>query len=173
MRKVILNVAASLDCLIEGPKGEYDWCFTDDDYGRNDFLAGTDAIFFGRKSYELFTASFSEMWNDKKHYVFSNTVRDTSPTAELISGDLKTKVLEIKDRPGKDIWLFGGASLTNSFLELDLIDEFLLAIHPLILGSGKRLFEERIERTVLKLTGSTQYESGLVQNRYTVSGQHR
>ena len=53
MRKIILNLAVSLDGFIEGPNGEYDWCFIDQDYGMTDFMDSTDAIFFGRKSYEL------------------------------------------------------------------------------------------------------------------------
>src|SRR3954471_14898807 len=121
MRKIILNVAVSLDGFIEGPNGEYDWCFTDADYGMKDFLVSTDAIFFGRKSYELYRASFSGTWNDKKHYVFSNSIKEVAGPAVLISGEIKTKVSEIKDQAGKDIWLFGGASLASSFLQMGLI----------------------------------------------------
>jgi dihydrofolate reductase len=172
MRKVILNVAVSLDGFIEGPNGEYDWCFTDSDYGMNAFLANTDAIFFGRKSYEVFTTSFGEMWNDKKHYVFSNSIKTITDAAVLINGDIKSKVSELKDQTGKDIWLFGGASLARSFLQFGLIDEFLLAIHPLLLGSGTPLFLPPVAHTILKLTESIGYASGLVQNRYTVSAQH-
>ena len=53
MRKLILGVAVSLDGFIEGPNGEYDWCFSDQDYGMSDFMKRIDAIFFGRKSYEV------------------------------------------------------------------------------------------------------------------------
>src|SRR4051812_18307619 len=114
MRKIILNVAVTLDGYIEGSNGEYDWCFTDSDYGMEEFLSNTDSIFFGRKSYELFTKSFSEMWNDKKHYVFSNTWQQVRENVVLISGDIETRVAAIKQEKGKDIWLFGGASLTAS-----------------------------------------------------------
>jgi dihydrofolate reductase len=168
MRKVILNVAVTLDGFIEGPNGEYDWCFTDGDYGMEEFLANTDAIFFGRKSYELFIGSFSHMWNDRKHYVFSNTLQSLQTNAVLINGDVETKVQELKKEQGKDIWLFGGASLTTSLLNAGLIDEFLLAIHPVILGSGKALFTGIDKRIWLKLTESKKYENGLVQNRYEI-----
>lgn len=169
MRKIILNVAISLDGFIEGPNGEYDWCFTDSDYGMTEFLANTDAIFFGRKSYELFTASFSQMWNNKKHYVFSNTLQGLQTDAVLINGDIETKVLELKKGEGKDIWLFGGASLTTSLIKAGLIDEFLLAIHPIILAMGKALFDGIDKRTPLRLTESKLYENGLVQNRYVLA----
>ncbi len=137
MRKLILNVAVSLDGFIEGPNGEYDWCFTDGDYGMKEFLQNTDAIFFGRKSYDLFIASFSYMWNDRQHYVFSNTLQSLHTEAVLINDKMETKVMELKKKEGKDIWLFGGAGLTTSLLNAGLIDEFLLAVHPVILGKGK------------------------------------
>jgi dihydrofolate reductase len=169
MRKIILNVAITLDGYIEGPNGEYDWCFTDGDYGMKEFLEETDTIFFGRKSYELFAASFSNMWNDKKHYVFSNTLQALQTNATLISGEIETKVLELKNEQGKDIWLFGGASLATSLLNAGLIDEFLLAIHPVILGAGKPLFDGIGKRNWLKLAESKTYETGLVQNRYILA----
>lgn len=166
MRKIILNVAVSLDGFIEGPNGEYDWCFADGDYGMKEFLDRTDAIFFGRKSYELFIASFAHMWNDKKHYVFSNTLKDLKTGAVLLNDDVELKISEIKKEDGKDIWLFGGASLTTSLLNAGLIDGFLLAIHPIILGEGKALFNGINKRIWLQLTDSKTYESGLVQNMY-------
>ncbi len=169
MRKIILNVAVSLDGFIEGPNGEYDWCFTDGDYGMSEFLANIDTIFFGRKSYELYAASFSHMWNDKKHYIFSNTLQSLSTDAILLSGDIKTKVMELKKEEGKDIWLFGGASLTTSLIKAGFIDEFLLAIHPVILGEGKALFNGIENRTWLKLTESKTYQSGVVQTRYSIA----
>jgi dihydrofolate reductase len=168
MRKIILNVAVSLDGFIEGPNGEYDWCFTDSDYGLNEFLANTDTIFFGRKSYELWAASFSNMWTDKRHYVFSNSQQSLQTNATLISGDIETKVHELKNEDGKDIWLFGGASLTTSLINAGLVDEFLLAIHPLILAGGKPLFNGINKRNWLKLAESKTYENGLVQNRYSL-----
>ena len=169
MRKIILNVAVSLDGFIEGPNGEYDWCFTDGDYGMEEFLERTDAIFFGRKSYELWAASFSHMWSDKKHYVFTNTLQSLPTRADIIKGDIETKVQEIKQKQGKDIWLFGGASLTTTLLNAGLVDEFILAIHPLVLGSGKALFQDIDQRVWLKLKESKTYENGLVQNRYELA----
>lgn len=171
MRKIILNVAVSLDGFIEGPNGEYDWCFTDADYGMENFLQQTDMIFFGRKSYELFISSFSHMWNDKKHYVFSNSLKPQETKAIVISGDIVSKVQRIKKEGEKDIWLFGGASLATSFLKEGLIDEMLLAVHPVLLGGGKPLFLTTNERTWWKLVESEVYESGLVQNRYQLKTQ--
>jgi dihydrofolate reductase len=167
MRRIILNIATSLDGFIEGPNGEYDWCFTDGDYGMEAFLQGTDAIFFGRKSYELVAASFSRMWNDKQHYVFSNSLREVTPGVVLVNGDVKNRVQSIKEERGKDIWLFGGASLTSSLMELKLVDEVMVAIHPILLGAGKTLIRSA-NRIPLQLVETIPYPSGLVQNRYKV-----
>ena len=167
MRKIILNVATSLDGFIEGPNGEYDWCFTDGDYGMEAFLTKTDSIFFGRKSYELFATSFSHMWNDRRHYVFSTTLHKAPGNVTLINKDVAQQVQQIKSMHGKDIWLFGGASLTSSLLEMKLVDELLVAIHPILLGAGKTLVTSE-KRIPLDLLESIRYPSGLVQNRYKV-----
>ena len=71
MRNVILNVAVSLDGFIEGPNGEFDWCFTDQDYGMHNFLQRTDSIFIGRKSFEVLMRSYRNAFSDKRKYVFS------------------------------------------------------------------------------------------------------
>lgn len=170
MRKIIINVAISLDGFIEGPNGEYEWCFTDSDYGMEAFLQRTDAIFFGRKSYELFAASYSGMWNDKKWYVFSNTLDKIPAGATLMNGDITNQVRSIKAEQGKDMWLFRGVSLTSSLMELKLVDELLVAIHPILLGAGKTLIQSN-NRTPLQLPETIPYESGLVQHRYKVLGQ--
>ena len=74
MSNVLLNLAISLDGFIEGPNGEFDWCFTDQDYGMTAFLARCDAIIFGRKSYELLLQYDADPYPDKMKYVFSNTI---------------------------------------------------------------------------------------------------
>lgn len=169
MRKLILNVAVSLDGFIEGPNGEFDWCFTDQDYGMTEFFARIDALFIGRKSYEVVqqmgeeaTGSFPKM----TEYIFSTTLQEVKPGAILINGDLKTEVERIKAEPGKDIWLFGGALLTHALMELGLVDELLLAVHPLILGKGKPLFSDFDGRIALKLLNTITYSSGLVSLQY-------
>ncbi|HWA35521.1 MAG TPA: dihydrofolate reductase family protein, partial [Cyclobacteriaceae bacterium] len=120
MRKIILGVAVSLDGFIEGPNGEFDWCFNDQDYGMMDFFRRIDAIFIGRKSYEV--AKQMEGQNNPltgvKTYVFSNTITRLDDKDEfLVPGkDLEGVVESIRDAPGKDIWLFGGAMLTGEFM---------------------------------------------------------
>ncbi|HEY0039018.1 MAG TPA: dihydrofolate reductase family protein [Flavisolibacter sp.] len=172
MRKVILQVAVSLDGYIEGPNGEYDWCFTDQDYGMTDFLQRVDSMFIGRKSYELTEAMGEEAMASFAKitpYVFSNTLTAVKPGAILIKGDIETEVRRIKAEPGKDIWLFGGASLTASLLNAGLIDEISLAVHPLVLGAGKPLFSNVQNRLPLTLTDTKTYSSGLVALTYKLA----
>ncbi len=175
MRKLILQLAVSLDGYIEGPNGEYDWCFTDQDYGMSEFFSRIDSVFYGRKSYEMMeSAAPPEAGADfpalpkLKEYVFSKTLDKVRPGAVLISGDIQKEVNRIKNEPGKDIWLFGGASLTSSMLEFHLVDEISLAVHPIILGSGKPLFTGIHDRMPVNLIESKPYSSGLVMLTYSV-----
>ncbi len=171
MRKVILGLAISLDGYIEGPNGEYDWCFTDQDYGMSDFYKRVDSLFLGRKSYELTLSMGEEAMADfpkLTQYVFSTTLTEVKPGAILINENIEAEVRRIKNETGKDIWLFGGAMLTASLLNLGLIDEIGLAVHPIILGSGKPLFSNLQNRVPLTLTDTKTYSSGLVYLTYSV-----
>jgi dihydrofolate reductase len=168
MRRVILNLAVSLDGFIEGPNGEFDWCFTEQDYGMTNFLNRIDSIFFGRKSYEVLISMDKNPYPDKTKYVFSSTLKSTDPSMIVLSEDLKTPVDNIKRKAGRDIWLFGGASLVGAFINEGLIDELLLSFHPILLGSGKPLFENINDRIHLTLINAQTYSSGLVQLHYDV-----
>lgn len=170
MRKVILAVAVSLDGFIEGPNGEYDWCFTDQDYGLSDFFKRVDTIFVGRKTYEMSLgiegggAGFPKF----KEYIFSTTLDKVKDGATLINGDIKTQVEIIKKEKGKDIWLFGGAGLTTSLLNLGLIDELSFAVHPILIGGGKPLFSNIKDRIKLTLVDTKIFSTGLVSLTYNV-----
>lgn len=173
MRKLILQLAVSLDGFIEGPNGEFDWCFTDQDYGMTEFFQRIDSVFYGRKSYEL-SLSMAESINEGelpdmpklREYVFSTTLKQVKPGAVLVNGDIEAEVKRIKNEPGKDIWLFGGASLTASLLNLKLVNEISLAVHPIILGGGKPLFSQITNRVPLALLDTKTYSSGLVSLTY-------
>lgn len=170
MRKIILGVAVSLDGLIEGPNGEYDWCLTDQDYGMTEFMKRIDTIFYGRKSYEMMLGmeqrGQENPFAKTKSYVFSNTVTKPYPDAAIISGDIVQNVNALRQQPGKDIWLWGGASLVTSFLNAGLIDEMNLAVHPVVLGAGKPLFSNISGRKQFTLKSSEPYSSGLVMLTY-------
>jgi dihydrofolate reductase len=171
MRKIILGLAVSLDSFIEGPGGEYDWCFTDQDYGLKELLSRVDAVFMGRKSYEL-TMTMDDIgiegFSELKNYVFSTTLENVAGGATLIKNNIKTEVERIKNQAGKDIWLFGGAGLTSSLINLGLVDELSLAVHPILLGQGTPLFRDIRNRIRLELAGSKTYSTGLISLTYLI-----
>ena len=169
MRKIILGVAVSLDGFIEGPNGEYDWCLHDQDYGLSDFFKRIDTLFIGRKTYEMAQAMGEDVppgFPKFKEYIFSKTLAKVKDGAILIKDNIKAEVEKIKMEKGKDIWLFGGAGLTISLLNLGLVDEISLAVHPIILGGGKPLFNNIKERIHLKLADIKTYSTGLVSLTY-------
>lgn len=171
MRRIILGLAVSLDGFIEGPNGEYDWCFTDQDYGMSDFFKRVDSIFIGRKSYEMMQGVASPpegAFPKLRKYVFSTTLSTVKEDAVLISDNIRERIHAIKEESGKDIWLFGGASLTSTLMKEKLVDELWLSIHPILLGKGKPLFADIGERISLRLIASKVYDTGLVSLSYEV-----
>ena len=172
MRKIILQLAVSLDGYIEGPNGEFDWCFMDQDYGMSAFFKRVDTTFMGRKTYELALSMEGEIpegFPKMKEYVFSKTLKKVKEGVILVKGNIKKEVEKIKKEKGRDIWLFGGAELISLLMNLELVDEIILAVHPVILGGGKALFKDINERTWLTLTDHKIYPSGLVFLTYTLN----
>ena len=177
-RKVILDLAVTLDGFIEGKNGEVDWCIMDPEMGFDEFLNQIDTILYGRKSYDLWgqftpgieqTDSDKEMWglvHSKEKYVFSRTQDRTDHRAIFINDNILEEVHKLKNKPGKDIWLYGGASLITTFINLGLVDEFRLSVHPVILGEGKPLFTDIKQRLNLKLASTRTFSSGVVQLIY-------
>ena len=177
MRKIILDLAVTLDGFIEGPKGEIDWCIMDDEMGFDKFLAEIDTIFYGRVSYDLWgqyqpesTATLTErqIWQEvhsKKKYVFSSNPK-VSDKATYITTDIAEKVKKIKNQPGKNIWLYGGAKLITTFMNLGLIDNYRLSVHPVILGVGKPIFTNIKNRVNLDLDEVKSFRSGVTLLSY-------
>jgi len=169
MRKIVLGLAVSLDSFIEGPNGEFDWCFTDQDYGMNEFLTSVDTILYGRKSWEVLERMEGglDMFPGKRNIIFSSTL-GSRPAGEVVREPVADFVRSLKKEPGKNIWLFGGAVLSSTLLEENLIDEIWLSVHPILLGKGKKLFELLDHRVSLKLQHTHVYSTGLVSLKYTI-----
>jgi dihydrofolate reductase len=102
--------------------------------------------------------------------VFSRTQTDTDNQATFINKNILEEVNKLKNKPGKDIWLYGGASLITTFINLGLVDEFRLSIHPVILGEGKPLFIDIKQRLNLKMVNARTFSSGVVQLIYRWNG---
>ncbi|GIP40327.1 hypothetical protein J31TS4_36070 [Paenibacillus sp. J31TS4] len=181
-RKIRLDLAVTLDGYIEGTNGEVDWCIMDAEMGFVDFLHEIDTILYGRKSYEQWgqytpepdqSAAEKELWelvHSKEKYVFSRTQKGTDEKAVFLNDHLVEAVKELKQKPGKDIWLYGGANLITTFIQLGLVDEFRLSVHPVVLGEGKPLFLDIKQRLNLKLVTSKTFSSGVVQLIYHWDG---
>jgi len=177
MRKIILNLAATLDGFIEGANGELDWCILEEDMHFDRFLESIDTIFYGRVSYDQWgnyqpDASAPEMEKQiysaiqsKKKFVFSSQPR-VDNNATFISANVADLVKKIRNQPGKDIWLYGGAKLITTFIENGLIDEYMISVHPTALGAGKPLFDISA-RLSLVLAETKVFKSGVVQLIYT------
>ncbi|MBL7706378.1 MAG: dihydrofolate reductase [Taibaiella sp.] len=177
MKKVILNLAVSLDGFIEGPNGEIDWCIMEEDMAFDAFLESVDTLFYGRVSYDAWgnyqpeagaTAAEQALWQTihaKNKFVFSRRERKEDK-ATFISTDISAKVEELKQQAGKDIWLYGGANLIKTFIHANLVDCYRISVHPVVLGSGKPLFEDMERRLNLKLTGTRFFKSGVVELSY-------
>ena len=177
-RKIILDLAVTLDGFIEGKNGEVDWCIMDPEMGFTNFLNQIDTILYGRKSYDLWgqytptiedTDAEKELWglvHSKEKYVFSKTHKETNNKAVFINEDIAEEVNKIKNKPGKDIWLYGGASLITTFIDLSLVDEYRLSVHPVVLGEGRPLFIDIKQRLNLKLINTRTFSSGVVQLIY-------
>lgn len=178
MRNVTLDLAVTLDGFIEGPNGEIDWCIMDDDMDFGAFLDSIDTIFYGRVSYDMWgnyipdeNASPLEksVWlavHAKEKVVFSSQERHDQ-RATFINQDITKNVTSFKNKPGKDIWLYGGSKLITTFIDFDLIDVYRLSVHPTVLGSGKPLFSNLKRRLNLNLLHTRRFKSGVVQLVYT------
>jgi dihydrofolate reductase len=181
-RRIILDLAVTLDGFIEGKNGEVDWCIMDPDMGFTNFLNQIDTILYGRKSYDLWgqyipkakdSDTEKEIWklvHSKEKYVFSRTQIETDNQAIFINENILEEVNKLKNKPGKDIWLYGGASLITTFINLELVDEFRLSIHPVILGEGKSMFIDIKQRLNLKMVNTRTFSSGVVQLIYHWNG---
>jgi dihydrofolate reductase len=144
-----------------------------DDYFRK-FADEIDTVLYGRVSYERYgnyqpgpdrsgtEIDFYRAVNRMRKYVFSTTLQAVEGDATLVREDVAAQVQGLKREPGKDIWLFGGASLVTTFVRLDLIDEYRIGLHPVALGVGKPLFGALTGRLSLELVRSETYQSGLV-----------
>ena len=125
----------------------------------------------GRKTYEMsLNMKGSGGMPPMQEYIFSNSLKEVKKGALLVSGNIKEQIDKIKNENGKDIWLFGGASLTSSLINLGVVDEVLLAVHPVILGGGKPLFPNFDNRIQLTLADSKVYSTGLISSLYTPRG---
>ena len=166
MRKLVLYIATSLDGYIARSSGEFDWLFSDQDYGYTEFFAGVDTVLMGRKTYDQALGFGEYPYKGTRGVVFSRTPRAPDANVTFVSGDLASFVSELKRGSGKDIWLVGGGQIVAECVRHDLIDDFRLFVHPLILGEGIPLFAPGLPERPLQFVRSQSFDSGLVEVSY-------
>jgi dihydrofolate reductase len=127
-------------------------------------------ILMGRKTYEAgLKAGVTDPYPTLKQYVFSSTMKESpDDNVTLVSESAAELVAGLKDEAGKDIWLAGGASLATSLFSEGLVDELILKVNPVVLGSGIPLFSGTVEQTRLELTDSRIFKGGVPMLRYRV-----
>ncbi|HYC28590.1 MAG TPA: dihydrofolate reductase family protein, partial [Chitinophagaceae bacterium] len=166
----------SLDGYIEGPNREIDWIKSDeaaDEYLR-DFSDQIDAILYGRVSYEMYLQyadqmpgeDYSRKMREMKKLVFSDTMEPAEGIEVVRSNQLISAITKLKLLPGKNIWLWGGSKLITAFINADLIDEYRVAVQPVILGAGNPLFQDITRMVNLELVKATPWPSGIVSLIY-------
>lgn len=172
MRRIRYAVAASLDGFIAGPGGEYDWIPTDPDIDFAAIFARYDTLLMGRKTWETTRSQpgGAGMFGDKEVLVFSRTLgRADCPGATVVGEGFEERLARLKERPGKDVWLFGGGELFRSLAEAGFVDEVEVAVVPVLLGEGVRVVAPPSPRLALELRGHRVYEkSGIVSLEYRV-----
>jgi dihydrofolate reductase len=189
MRKLVAALQVSLDGFIEGPNQEVDWVEAWED--PFDLLPQIDTCILGRGMYPGYeqywqailanpegilpftgkAASKGEIdyahFADKTpHIVLSKTLDEVGWKNTRIVREVE-EIRKLKQKPGKDMYAVGGATLVSSLMNLGLIDELRLVVHPVILGAGKALFKDVKERHSLNFLGAKPLGSGMVRLTYS------
>ena len=191
MRKLVVNNNVTLDGVMQAPgrpdedtRGGFEhggWAlpYNDEVMGRvmGERMAGGGSILLGRRTYEDFASfwpnqpepnPFTAVLNNTQKYVASTTLEEPLAwsNSTLLKGDAADAVARLKEEPGENIVVLGSGELVQSLMRRDLVDEWVLLIHPLILGSGRRLFTDGSPFAALRLVDSVTTTTGVVIASY-------
>jgi dihydrofolate reductase len=194
MRKVVVFTSLTLDGVMQAPgrpdedtRGGFEhggWAlpYNDEVMGKvlADNMAGAGPLVLGRRTYEDFYGfwpkqtgnPFTEVLDSTRKYVASTTLAEPLPwrNSTLLEGDAADAVAGLKQQPGEDLTVLGSGELVQSLRRRDLVDEYVLLIHPLVLGTGRRLFPDGGGLATLRLTGSTATTTGVLIATYLARG---
>jgi dihydrofolate reductase len=176
-------MSVSLDGYIEGPSRDIGWHQVDDELHShfNEQLKGMGAFLDGRVTYELMAGfwptadadpastppmvEFARIWREMPKIVYSKTLQRADWNTTILRDVVPEEIARLKAKPGGDLAL-GGADLAASFMRHDLIDEYRIYVHPILIGKGKPLFPASSDRIPLKLAETRTFGNGVVLLRY-------
>ncbi|QPP08762.1 dihydrofolate reductase [Streptomyces bathyalis] len=179
MRRIILSASVSLDGYFEGPDRSLEWHMVDHELHEhfNEQSRGMGAFLLGRVNYELMESfwptadsdpastgpvrEFAGIWRETPKIVFSRTLERAEGNTAIRREVDPEEILALKAQPGGDMAV-GGAELAAAFRQHDLIDEYRLYVHPVLLGEGRPLFSPADGRTALRLAGTRTFGNGVV-----------
>jgi dihydrofolate reductase len=177
-RKVIVHIGTSADGYIARPDGDLEWLTSRPApkgfYGMNAFMKSIDTKVLGRKTYDMSLRMGAKFAAKNPHIVFSRH----PPPVEVPSGvqfvndTIGPFVRRLQEQPGKDIWLMGGGEIIASFLDEQLIDEFVISVVPVFIGDGIPLIAPRHRHVALELLSTARFDDGVVQVHYGVENSH-
>jgi len=173
MRKLVVTEYITLDGVMEAPnKWSFQFWSEEAAQFKFDELFASDALLLGRVTYEGFAAAwpsmkddagFADRMNSIPKYVVSTTLQTaTWNNSTLIKENVAAEVASLKQQPGMDILVAGSSDLVHTLIQHNLIDEYRFMLHPVIVGSGKRLFREESAMTTLKPIATKTFSSGIV-----------
>ena len=178
-RKINAWLYVTLDSVIEAPEK---WVIADDDMfaAMEADYAKSDALLLGRRTYETFAASWPERgsevpnadWmNNTRKYVASTTLETPAwNNSTVIEGDVAEAVARLKQEDGKDIMVNGSGALVRTLMRNHLLDELRLFVHPVVVGSGRRLFDDESDPVEFALVDSHAYDNGVISLTYRPTG---
>ena len=187
MSKVVVLTNLTLDGVMQGPAGPDEDRRGGFEHGgwaapyaameaTGNTFASAGALLFGRRTYENFYAvwpkqtnsPYTEFLNTIPKYVASTTLKEPLPwsNSTLLKGDAAQAVSQLKEQPGKDLLIMGSGELIQSLMRANLIDDYVLLIHPLVLGSGRRLFPDGGAAATLRLVATSTTDKGVVIATY-------
>jgi dihydrofolate reductase len=187
VRTIVLMTSVSLDGFFEGPNRELDWHLVDDEVHDhfNEVLGAMSAFLSGRVTWEMMAGfwptadtdpastrpmvEFAGIWRDTPKIVYSRTLERAGWNTTIVHDVVVEEVEALKARPGGDMAL-GGADLAATFMRHDLIDEYRLYVHPVVIGRGRPLFPASDTRIDLRLADTRTFGNGVVLLHYRRRG---
>lgn len=171
-RKLVLFIASSLDGYIATKDESLEWLDNvegEGDNGYSEFLDTVDTIVFGKRTYDwLMKQDIEEFpYKDKECYVFTRSSIEDTEDVKFIHEDVSKFVDQLKSLDGENIWIVGGGELLHSFLQEKLVDELIITVAPILLGTGIPLFREGDYQLDLTLKGTRRFNQ-FVELHYEV-----